>query len=410
MRILKITLGAILTVYCSAGVLSETFKPNDIQVNNMLCHFLLCNNAPLVWRARDLRAAGGREDLDQAIGMFRKALQQDPQDPYRWADIGDAFLEAGDEQDARYSYNQVLSLAPHSAYFRLRTANFHFQIDEEQEALTITAQILKVTPEYDSLIFTDYITVADNSDNVLRFGIPDDRRAARAWLDSLMQAGRVDDVQRTWDWVAGHGYADDALAGRYAEFLIRQGRPDSAASAWTSYLGARAPDYGKSAYLFNGGFESEPIESPFDWKLVQTEGAEVARDCTTAWSGQCSLRIAFAGTQNLDFSAASQFAVVRQGRYRFQAFVRTEGLTTDQGIRFRISDVDAPARLDVKFGQFTGSRPWSAVESDLTIGPETRLLQIQVIRSPSLKFDNKIGGTAWIDDLSLERVLDNTPR
>src|SRR6202140_5629553 len=116
-------------------------------------------------------------------------------------------------------------------------------------------------------------------------------------------------------------------------------------------MGARADDYGKSTYLFNGDFESDPTQSPFDWNVARTEGAEVTRDCTSASSGKCSLRIGFAGTQNLGFAAASQLAFVRPGTYRFHAFIRTEALTTDQGIQFRISDAEAPARLNEGFGK-----------------------------------------------------------
>ena len=77
-------------------------------------------------------------------------------------------------------------------------------------------------------------------------------------------------------------------------------------------------------------------------------------------------------------------------------------LTTDQGLRFRISDAEVAARLDVVFGQYAGTTEWSGVEHDLAVPPQTKLLQIQMIRQPSMKFDNKVGGTAWIDDLTLE--------
>jgi hypothetical protein len=95
---------------------------------------------------------------------------------------------------------------------------------------------------------------------------------------------------------------------------------------------------------------------------------------------------------------------VRPGTYRFHAFIRTEALTTDQGIRFRISDAEVPARLDEVFGQFTGSNAWSSVDHDLVVAPKTRLLRIEVIRQPSMKFDNKVAGTAWMDDLKLEPI------
>jgi tetratricopeptide (TPR) repeat protein len=409
LRALTFTLGAILTAYCSVGVLSETFWKNNEQVNQVLCRFFLCRNAPLVWRAREQLTTGKDENIQHAITLFRKVLQRDPQDPYRWLDLGGAFLEAEQKEDARYCFGQVLVLAPHSAPLLLRVADFHFLIVEYQEALPITARILALIPDYDSVIFSDYIRSVDRAEDVLRFGLPEDSRAAKSWLRFLIQAGRLDDAKPTWDWVVGHGYADSALAGEYVEFLIRQGHPDWAASAWAQRMGA-AEGYDKSTYLFNGDFESDPIPSPFDWNVARTEGVEVSRDCTTAWSGKCSLRISFAGTQNLGFAAASQLAFVRPGTYRFHAFIRTEALTTDQGIRFRISDAEVPTRLDEVFGPFAGSNPWSLVEQDLVVTPKTRLLRIEMIRQPSMKFDNKVDGTAWIDDLKLEPITVRSPR
>jgi hypothetical protein len=228
--------------------------------------------------------------------------------------------------------------------------------------------------------------------------------AVEAWLRFLIQSGRVDDAQRTWEWAVERGYADDAAAGAYAQFLIEQSLSDLAASAWMRYLGTRSGEHRRSTYLFNGDFESEPTRSPFDWNLARTQGVDAARDCTTAGAGKCSLRIGLAGTQNLEFAVASQVTFLTPGVYRFHALIRTEGLTTDQGIRFRIFDPDSTARLDVTFENFTGSKAWSSVGHDLVVPPPTRLLQVQVIRQRSMRFDNKIGGTAWIDELSLEPI------
>jgi tetratricopeptide (TPR) repeat protein len=404
------TLGAILTAYCAVGVLSETSSENNEHVNQVLCRFFLCNNAPLVWRGRDQLTRGKEENVQRAITTFRTVLKRDPQDPYRWADLGDAFLKAGQKEDARYCFGQVLALAPHSAVFLQRVADFHFQNGENQEALPITARILALIPDYDSIIFGEYIRFVGRTEDVLAFGLPEDRRAAKSWLQFLIQAGRHGDTQVTWNWIVGHGYADSALAGEYVEFLIRQGHPAMAASAWAQYMGPRADDYDKSTYLFNGDFESDPAQSPFDWNVARTEGIEVTRDCTTASSGKCSLRIRFAGTQNLGFAAASQLSFVRPGTYRFHAIIRTEALTTDQGIRFRLSDAEVPARLDEVFGHFTGTSRWSSVDHDLVVAPNIRLLRIEVIRQPSMKFDNKVAGTAWIDDLKLEPITPHSPR
>jgi hypothetical protein len=279
------------------------------------------------------------------------------------------------------------------------------EIGENRAALPLTALILSLTSGYDEVIFIEYARLLDKPDEVLEYGLPEDSRAAKAWLRFLMQAERPEDAQRSWQWVQAHGYADDALAGEFAAFQIRQGHPDAAASAWTQYLGRRAGDYRTANYLFNGDFEAEPVASPFDWSVADRAGVvEVARDCTSAAPGRCSLRIRFAGKQNLDLAAASQLTAVRPGWYHFHALIRTEHLTTDQGLRFRVADAEAPSRLDITFGNFTGDHAWFAVDRDLLVPPATRLLRVQVIRQASLKFDNKVAGTGWVSSLALAAI------
>jgi tetratricopeptide (TPR) repeat protein len=403
-KALTFILGVVLAAYCAADTLSETLWQSNVEIDRVLCRFFVCTNAPMELRAQQQLAGVSKEDVHEAIALFREILQRDPQNPYRWADLGEAFLEAGRKEEARVCYGQVLALAPRSAPFLLRAANFYFQIGENNKALPITARILTLIPDYDSIIFSEYTRLVDHPEEVLLYGLPEDRRAVKSWLQYLMQAGRLDDAQRTWDWVTQRGYDDDSTAGEYADFLVQQGHPDRAVSAWAQHLGARAGDYRKSNYLFNGNFEFEPTPSPFDWNLGRAQGVEVARDCTTARARNCSLRISFAGTRNLDFAAAAQVAFVRSGPYRFQASIRTEGMTTDQGIRFRISDAEVPARLNVIFGQFRGTMPWWPVEQDVAVPPQTRLLRIQVIRQSSMKFDNKVGGIAWINELKLDPI------
>jgi len=242
-------------------------------------------------------SGGKEEDIQQAIGTFRTVLQRDPQDPYRWVDLGDAFLEAGQMQEARYCFGQVLVLAPRTAVFLLRVADFHLEVGENQEALAIMARILALIPDYDEVIFDKYIRVVGRPEEVLRFGLPVGSRTAKSWLRFLIQAGRLGDAQLTWDWVVSHGYADDTLAGEYADFLLRQGHPHLAASSWAEHMGSRTDGYGKSTYLFNGDFESDSVPSPFDWNIPHTESVEIERDCTNTLPGKCSLRISFAGTR-----------------------------------------------------------------------------------------------------------------
>ena len=219
MKALTFIVGTVLAASCAAGVLSERLWQNNLEVDRVLCRFFADANAPLELRSRQQLEEVSGPDVHEAIAIFRELLQRDPQNSYRWADLGEAFLEAGQKEEARECFGQMLALAPRSAPFLLRAANFYFQIGENNQALPIMAPILTLVPDYDLIIFSEYTRLVDHTEDVLQYGLPEDRRAVKSWLQYLMQAGRLDDVQRTWDWVTLRGYDDDSMAGEYAGFL-----------------------------------------------------------------------------------------------------------------------------------------------------------------------------------------------
>jgi hypothetical protein len=49
----------------------------------------------------------------------------------------------------------------------------------------------------------------------------------------------------------------------------------------------------------------------------------------------------------------------------------------------------------------THTQPWLATDADITTGPQTHILEIQIRRLPSRLFNNKLSGSVWVDDVSL---------
>jgi hypothetical protein len=110
----------------------------------------------------------------------------------------------------------------------------------------------------------------------------------------------------------------------------------------------------------------------------------------------------FDGTAKVNFEHVWQYVPVQPGtRYRFAAFLRTEGVNTDSGIRFEIRDVSHPGSPSSFTSNLVGTLGWSGQDLDFTVGPETKLVKIILRRPPSEKFANRIRGTAWIDDVAL---------
>jgi hypothetical protein len=123
-----------------------------------------------------------------------------------------------------------------------------------------------------------------------------------------------------------------------------------------------------------------------------------------SYEGHSSLRISFAGGANVSYGHVTQKSAVPPANYVLAAHVRADRITTDQGIGIRLYDLDNPARLTVTAGNVVGTTGWVTLSQRIAIKPATRIVGIEIVRVPSLKFDSAISGTAWLDGVSLTPV------
>jgi len=366
--------------------------------------FVLCADDLLLESAERQLAKGGADGLARAEARFQEALRRNPASADRWCDLGEAWLKSGLTEKARTCFSRALDLGAESIQILWRAGDFYFRVKENKTAMQCMSRILAHDPKYDALVFDSYLRSGATILDTLNYGIPEGRRAAQSYFRYLLRSGELADVQRAWDWIASRSLADDRLAGQYVDFLLKKQKFEAAVEAWTRHLGDRRGEYQESDFLYNGDFEFEPSGSSFDWRVTELEGVDVERDSAVSCSGSSSLRIRFEGKENLSYSHISQMAVVKPGGYLFRAQVRTEGITTDQGVGFRISDAESRSRLDIRIENFVGTSGCEKVKERFLVPRQTTLIQIQVVRQSSWKFDDKISGTAWIDGVSLVRL------
>src|SRR5438552_470627 len=97
---------------------------HDPQREDRFCRYLfICaDNGPA---QRGLQSLGGDgpRDIQNSIDSFRAAVQRDHASPFRWCDLGEAYMASGDLTKARYCFARGLQLAPNSPVIRLRVAN-----------------------------------------------------------------------------------------------------------------------------------------------------------------------------------------------------------------------------------------------------------------------------------------------
>lgn len=342
------------------------------------------------------------EETARLIEACRKILVRDATAPARWSDLAEALEQAGDVERARYCFERALAYGPNQPPIWLRAAEFDVRTGRSEEALAKLGRILKLVEEYDPVVFEIFDAMPFRAEELLGRGLPAMPRPARAWLRHQIATGERAGAEATWRWMGARGLADDALAGEYAEFLIRQGRPEQAARSWSEHLGPRRGDYRQANYLFNGDFECPPAGGPFDWRIAPVAGAEASIEAGEGYAGLHALKLRFLGEENLDYRHVTQKAVLPAGRWRLEAWVRSEELSTNEGLRLRAVDAANPDRLDAVSEAVTGSTKWRKLAVDFAVPSGSRLVEIQIVRRASLKLDNKIRGTAWIDAVRLE--------
>ncbi|MGB9243257.1 MAG: hypothetical protein WCC03_07900, partial [Candidatus Acidiferrales bacterium] len=188
------------------------------------------------------------------------------------------------------------------------------------------------------------------------------------------------------------------------EFLIQSDRAEDASRVWREALAAAGLPHSEPAnqsLIWNGDFARDFLNGGLDWRWSSPFGASIGFDTPPPSSGARSLRLDFSGGANLDLSEPLEFVPVEPSHsYHFHAALRTEGITTENGLFFSIGDPHHGAAV-VSTENLTGSHSWMPVDVDYTTAPVTHFLLIQLRRSPSRLFENKLSGTAWIGDVSL---------
>jgi hypothetical protein len=190
----------------------------------------------------------------------------------------------------------------------------------------------------------------------------------------------------------------------FIEFLIESDRAEDTSRVWREALAAAGLPHSEPAnqsLIWNGDFARDFLNGGLDWRWNSPFGASLGFDAPPPSSGGRSLRLDFSGGANLDLSEPLEFVPVEPSHsYHFHAALRTEGITTESGILFLIGDPHHGAAV-VSTENLTGSHSWTPADVDYATSPQTHFLVVQMRRSQSHLFENKLSGTVWIGDFSL---------
>jgi hypothetical protein len=345
-------------------------------------------------------------DLPQAISYYRRATAIDPDPARYWLDLAETYETAGNTAQAEDAFRKAQQVYPISADVAWRFGNFLLRQGRQEEAFQQIHRAISANPQLTPLALSLCWRSAPDIDLILRAALPADPEVDWDAIKFFAEPAQPDAAVAVWKRLLTEG-STFPLAKTFPllDMLIAAGRADETEAVWQQALsatGTRPVPGPPHSLIWDGGFEGALLDGGLAWRYRPTSGAQLDLDEETVHSGRRSLRVTFDGSQNVDFANLWQYVVVQPNtHYSFTAYLRTQDLTTDSGVRFEISDANQLANLHVLTPGAAATQPWSLDEIGFTTGPATRILLVALRRTPSAMLANKIRGAAWVDDVSL---------
>jgi len=344
--------------------------------------------------------------VHEAIRGLELATQANPRSASLWMELADAYQASGDSVQAQQAYEKAQANYPISPEVAWRYGSFLLYEGKLPDGYAQIRRALLVDPSLTSNAISECWQSDPNVVAILDKALPAKPEYYQGAMDFFLSRNLLDPALAVWDRERALDLPITMSAAiPLIDALIDQDRVAEARQTWQQALEAAHWPQGAGkdgSLVFNGGFEQDLANGGFDWREVTTSGVRFDLDGLTAHSGSRSLRIHFEGASNLDFHNLFQYVPVNPGtRYHLSAYLRTEGVSTDRGVGFEIFDPRHPSQVQQATPEVLGTNPWTLVQADIVTGPETHFLKIAVKRLPSWKFDNKLSGTVWIDDVAL---------
>ncbi len=351
--------------------------------------------------------------LQQAVTYYEKATEVNPHSAAYWMDLGSSSETLGEIGRARKAFERARASQPGSPQVAWRYGNFLLRQQEVSQAFAEIRRAVASDPNLTSSAIAECWKAELSVDRLLNEVLPPHGPSYFLALDYFVDQKQPDAALAVWNRVLGLKQPLGlSQVAPLVDELVLQDRFEDALQVWRQALVAAGREkdkdaHGSSSLVFNGGFEHPPVNGGFDWRQSVIAGASLAFDTAVFHSGSRSLRITFDGSRNPDFSHFLQWVPVRPlHHYRFAAYLRTEEISTDSGVRFLLSDLGRPAALQVLTPDLVGTHSWTRIEQALVTTAETDVLVIMLRRTPTWKFDDRLGGSVWVDDVSLDPVVD----
>jgi tetratricopeptide (TPR) repeat protein len=358
----------------------------------------------LLGRFRQLDFVAG--DPNEAVKDFQRAIHDNPLSAYYWMNLAGAYEATGDTSNARDAFRHAQTVYPLSAQVAWNYGNFLLREQQWAEGYAQIRLAIRADPLLLPLAISRTWRSNRDVDTLLNQVLPADVDAYLQTLDFFASIHEAEPGLTVWRRLMS---LNNAIAlprsFPFLEELIREDRSADASRVWREALRAAGlpgePPANRSL-VWDGDFTGDFANGGLGWRWNNPLGASIDFDSASPGHGGRSVRLDFGGGFNLELDHPLEYVPVEPGHtYHFHAYVRTEGISTESGMRFVITDPNHSGIIFLETENLVGDHSWTAADTDVATGAQTHFLLVRLYRARSRLFDNRLSGTAWIADVSL---------
>lgn len=347
-----------------------------------------------------LAGAAAEVDPETALVMLEARVRNYPIDPRHWLDLARIHARQGNDRRVGELLAKAYASRPEARDALWTAAQIALQSGNAALAeRQLRLWLAEFPADTERALFIGSRWIEDPGALLDRMLPP-----GRAFLGEAMRVARrqrnPELAEAIWARLDPRPQLDDPEFLDYAELAFATEAFDRLRSLWAE----RDPTYDGSG-VANGGF-SRPLGEPFglNWRTNRAPtSVRVERDPAVTASPPASLRVTFNGKENIRLAAPSiRMIVGPEAHYRLAGQWRAEGLTTRA---LPYLQLQAPgSRLRERLDAPTSSFDWQDWQIEFATDAEMRIVELTLRRDRTNNFDRNIGGSLWLDEVTLERI------
>lgn len=343
----------------------------------------------------------------RAMDSLHRAIALDPHYTEAWLDLATAYELEGNAEATRDAYQRAEQSNPVSAEVAWRYGNYQLRAGDSPHAFEELHRALLADPGRAAAAFSRVYRADPNLDEILAKVLP---AQPAVYVDVITEATngkQLGVALEVWaQLLTLHPNLQIRDFSMLVGALLTTGADADARRVWeqgTATLNLPLLLQPQGSVLWDPSFESGISNAPFSWQFQPiAQGVRTTFDSTQKLSGAQSLRISFDGKENPNLDVACTVGLVGPGgHYLFSGWIKTQELTTNQGLSFRLRSLGKEYIPPIVTREVHGTTPWTSIDLPWTAGPDVHRVEVCVRRDPSDDPDVRISGNAWIDDVTL---------